>query len=181
MQMSVIGKGWWHGQNGQGQVARCGGVASRPWKEVDFHFHKALPVFFFLFIFSSLTCLKKLVFSNPDLLRWKVTASLSLFLKSEKIPALLYIGKGSEYRPFREFRPVPLALGTDLKSWKGLYSSPSPIQNCPVNEWGIVIVLYSYFLKPGSSNLYWVRSFMYPLIPVSSPIWVKPESESNWV
>jgi hypothetical protein len=30
MQMSVIGKGWWHGQNGQGQVARCGGVASRP-------------------------------------------------------------------------------------------------------------------------------------------------------
>jgi hypothetical protein len=102
-------------------------------KRGGLHFHKALPVFF-LCIFSSLTCLKKLVFSNLDLLRWKVTASLSLFLKSEKFPALLYIGKGPEYRPFREFRPVPLALGTDLKSWKGLYSSPSPIQNCPVNE-----------------------------------------------
>jgi hypothetical protein len=30
----------------------------------------------------------------------KVPASLSLFLKREKIPALLYIGKGPEYRPF---------------------------------------------------------------------------------
>jgi len=31
MQMAVIGKGWWHGQNGQGQVARCGeAVARRP-------------------------------------------------------------------------------------------------------------------------------------------------------
>jgi len=33
----------------------------------------------------------------------KLLASLSLFLKSEKIPALLYIGKGPEYRPFRDF------------------------------------------------------------------------------
>jgi len=73
---------------------------------VDFYFHKALPVFF-LCIFSSLICLKKLVFSNPDLLRWKVTASLSLFLKSEKIPALLYIGKGPEYRPFLNFDLFP--------------------------------------------------------------------------
>jgi hypothetical protein len=30
----------------------------------------------------------------------KVPASLSLFLKSEKIPALLYLGKRREYRPF---------------------------------------------------------------------------------
>jgi hypothetical protein len=30
----------------------------------------------------------------------KVPASLSLFLKSEKIPALLYVGKGPAYRPF---------------------------------------------------------------------------------
>jgi hypothetical protein len=29
-----------------------------------------------------------------------VPASQSLFLKSEKIPALLYKGKGPEYRPF---------------------------------------------------------------------------------
>jgi hypothetical protein len=50
-------------------------------------FHKALPGFF-LCIFSSLTCLKKLVFSKLDLLQWKVTASLPLFLKSEKITAL---------------------------------------------------------------------------------------------
>ncbi len=39
--------------------------------------------------------------------QWKVPASLSLFLKSEKIPALLYVGKGLEYRPFRDFRPIP--------------------------------------------------------------------------
>jgi hypothetical protein len=39
----------------------------------------------------------------------KVQASPSLFLKSEKIPALRYVGKGPEYMPFREFRPAPLA------------------------------------------------------------------------
>jgi hypothetical protein len=39
----------------------------------------------------------------------KVSASLSLFLKSEKISALLYIEKGPEYMPFRDFRPVPSA------------------------------------------------------------------------
>jgi hypothetical protein len=33
----------------------------------------------------------------------KVLASLSLYLKSEEIPALLYVGKGPEYRPFRDF------------------------------------------------------------------------------
>jgi hypothetical protein len=44
--------------------------------------------------------MKKLVFSKWDLLWWKVPASLSLLLNCEKIPALLYIGKGSEYRPF---------------------------------------------------------------------------------
>jgi len=53
--------------------------------------------------------------SKRDLVRWKVgtrqavlgssdqrqvPASLSLFLKSEKIPALLYVGKRPEYRPF---------------------------------------------------------------------------------
>jgi hypothetical protein len=35
--------------------------------------------------------------------QWKVAASLSLFLKSEKIPTLLYLGKGLEYRPFHDF------------------------------------------------------------------------------
>jgi hypothetical protein len=76
---------------------------------------KALPGFF-LRIFSSLTSLKNPVFSKRDLLRWKVPgftgiqgkvlASLSLFLKSEKFPALLYVGKGPKYNPFRDFRPV---------------------------------------------------------------------------
>jgi hypothetical protein len=37
----------------------------------------------------------------------KVPASLSLFLKSEKIPALLYIGEGPEYMPFCDLRCVP--------------------------------------------------------------------------
>jgi hypothetical protein len=40
----------------------------------------------------------------------KVPASLSLFLKSGKIPAVLYIGKVPEYRPFRDLRSVPEAL-----------------------------------------------------------------------
>ncbi len=82
---------------------------------------KALPEFF-LCIFSFLTCLKKPVFSERDLLQWKVPASqavvgssdqrkvpasLSLFLKCEKIPALLYIGEGLEKGPFCDLRCVP--------------------------------------------------------------------------
>jgi hypothetical protein len=38
---------------------------------------------------------------------------MSLFLKSEKIPALLYVGKGPEYRPFHDFQLVPTGLGHD--------------------------------------------------------------------
>ncbi len=85
---------------------------------------------FFLCIFSSLTCLKnKHVFSKWDLLQWKATArlywdlltsgrALSLFLKCEKIPALLYVGKGREYRPFCDFRPVPSSVSfVKLFSW----------------------------------------------------------------
>ncbi len=41
---------------------------------------------------------------------WKVPASLSVFLKSEKNSALLYIGKGPEYRPFRDLRSVPYTV-----------------------------------------------------------------------
>jgi hypothetical protein len=55
----------------------------------------------------------------------KVPASLSLFLKYEKIPALLYIGKGQEYRPFHDSQPFTSAYrpgGTDLKLWEGLYA-----------------------------------------------------------
>ncbi len=39
----------------------------------------------------------------------KVLASLSLFLKSEKIPALPYEGKGPQYRSFHDFQRVPSA------------------------------------------------------------------------
>jgi hypothetical protein len=39
----------------------------------------------------------------------KVLAILSLFLNSEKIPALLYIRKGPEYRPSNNFQPDPSA------------------------------------------------------------------------
>jgi hypothetical protein len=39
-----------------------------------------------------------------------VPATLSLFLQSEKISALLQRGKGPEYRPFRDFRSVPDAV-----------------------------------------------------------------------
>ncbi len=39
----------------------------------------------------------------------KVPAGLSLFQKSEKIPALLYIGRGPKYRPFCDLRSVPEA------------------------------------------------------------------------
>ncbi len=100
----------------------------KPWTRVSLGrrclARKALPGFF-LCIFSSLTCAKKPGFSKGDLLQWKVPsklywnlltsgryqpACLSLFLKSGKIPAVLYIGKGREYRPFRDLRSVPEAL-----------------------------------------------------------------------
>jgi hypothetical protein len=71
---------------------------------------KALPGFF-LCIFSSITWPAETLVSASGIFcggtylpasqallgssdQWKVPASLSLFLKSEKIPALLYLGKG---------------------------------------------------------------------------------------
>jgi len=63
--------------------------------------------------------------------QWKVPASLSLFLKSGKIPAPLYVGKGPEQGPSVIFDlfPRPTGLSTGLKSQKGLYSGPPPIPN----------------------------------------------------
>jgi hypothetical protein len=88
--------------------------------------------------------LKKPLFNKWDLQPWKVPASLhwdlltsgryhpsvSLFLKSEK-KALLYVGKGPKYMPFAIFNCSfsLLALGTDLKSQKGLYSGPFSYTN----------------------------------------------------
>jgi hypothetical protein len=47
-----------------------------------------------------------------------------------KITAGLYIGEGSEKRPFRIFDPFPRPTGLKPGSqiWKGLFSDPSPIQ-----------------------------------------------------
>ncbi len=94
------------------------------------YYRKALPGFF-LCIFSSLASLKKPVFSKRGLLWWKVHTSqallgssdqqkvpATLFLKSEKIQALLSVGKGPEYRPFSDFRHVPPAYrpGTQISN-----------------------------------------------------------------
>jgi hypothetical protein len=46
--------------------------------------------------------------------------------KKWKIPALLYVGKGPEYRPFHDFRPVPSAYRPRAQI-SNHYSGPSPI------------------------------------------------------
>jgi hypothetical protein len=77
-------------------------------------------IFPLYFQLSSLTCLREPVFSKLDLLLWwKVPASLSLFLKSEQIPALLYVGKGPEYKPFPHFQGVPRPTGVGHRSSNG--------------------------------------------------------------
>jgi hypothetical protein len=84
---------------------------------------KALPGFF-LSIFSFVTFLKKPCFQQAGSSavegtshavmgscdELNVPTTLSLFLRSEKIPALLYVGKEPKYRrPFLDFPPVPSA------------------------------------------------------------------------
>jgi hypothetical protein len=54
----------------------------------------------------------------------KAPASLSLFLKSEKIPALLYVGKRPEYRPFPDVFPRPTGLGHKSQITEGPVSRP---------------------------------------------------------
>jgi hypothetical protein len=59
----------------------------------------------------------------------KVLASLSLFLKSEKFPALLYVGKGPKYNPFRDFRPVRAQIANHGRAYTQallLYETPFP-------------------------------------------------------
>jgi len=88
---------------------------------------KALPGIF-LCIFSFLTYLKKPVFSKMDLLQWKVPARLywDLLTVGRYQPACHYFWKNPSSALCRKRTWVP-ALGTDLKSWKGMYSGPSPI------------------------------------------------------
>jgi hypothetical protein len=69
-----------------------------------------LPVWRNLFLASGMFCSGRYQPGCTGIF-WPVegTSQLSLFLKSEKIPALLYVGKGPEYMAYREFRPAALA------------------------------------------------------------------------
>jgi hypothetical protein len=53
----------------------------------------------------------------------------SLFLRRNKNLFGLYLGEGSENRPFEIFVPSPWATSLRPRSqiWKGLFSKPSPI------------------------------------------------------
>ncbi len=104
---------------------------------------KALPGFF-ICIFSSLTCPKKLVFSKRDFLPWKFPARLyrdrltsgryqpaSHYFQKVKKSQLYFVqekdlstGPSMIFDLFCRLR----ASSTDLKSWKGLYSGSSPKQ-----------------------------------------------------
>ncbi len=109
---------------------------------------KALPGIF-LCIFSSLTCLKKPVFSKMDLLRWKARARLNsdLLTSGRYQPACHYFWKNPSSALHRKRTIVP-ASGTDLKSWKGLYSGPSPIpkafilEGTTIHIWAMTIFTY---------------------------------------
>ncbi len=81
---------------------------------------------FSLCIFSSLTCLKKPVFSQP------VTIS-----KKWKNPSSAFSRKRTWVQALPRLSTCSLGLpasGRDLKSRKGLYSGPSPIRKALVNE-----------------------------------------------
>jgi hypothetical protein len=68
---------------------------------------------------------------QADLLQWKVPAGLSLFLKSEKIPALLYAGKRPKYTPFMIFDLFPRPTGLEYRSQiTGRACSPIHIFSC---------------------------------------------------
>ncbi len=156
-------KGCWHGHRAfqifspsywpQDRTSNPEGPTSKTFS----HTGEAVPGFS-LCIFSSLTCPRNLFSAKGDLLQWKVPPARLYWdlltsgryqpacvtvSKKWKNPssALLYVGKGPEYKPLRTWvQALPWfstcsldllpAWGTDLKSWKGLYySGPSPIQN----------------------------------------------------
>jgi len=77
------------------------------------HFQLPLPTWRNLFSASGIFCGGKYeeeaVLGYPD--QWKVPANLSLFLKSEKIPTLLYVGKGLSTGPSVIFDLFPWAPG----------------------------------------------------------------------
>ncbi len=112
-----------------------------------FALHKALPGFF-LCIFSSLTCLKKPVFS------------LSLFLKSEKIPALLSLGKGLEYRPSRDLQSVPSAYGLST----GLGHGSEIIEGSIFRAFGTEVCLSRYQFQRSICFLEMHTTFKHSLV-----------------
>ncbi len=93
-----FGQGRWLVSNtgiGKGSVQHC--------LDFSFVFSAHLPTRRNLFSASGILCSGKYQPRSTGI------SSLSLLLKSEKIPALLYLGKGPEYRPFWDFLPVPSA------------------------------------------------------------------------
>ncbi len=76
-------------------------------REFSFVFSAPLPAWRNLFSASGIFC------------SWRYqpgcTLNFWLFLNSENNPALLYVGKGTEYRPFSDLRSVPEA-GTLMRS-----------------------------------------------------------------
>jgi hypothetical protein len=84
-----FGQGRWLVSNtgiGKGSVQHC--------LDFSFVFSAHLPTRRNLFSASGILCSGKYQPRSTGI------SSLSLLLKSEKIPALLYLGKGPEYRPF---------------------------------------------------------------------------------
>jgi hypothetical protein len=94
--------------------------------------HKALPGVFL--VFSSLLPARRNLFSASGIFcsgRYQPGStgiSSLLLLKSENIPALLYLGKGPEYRPFRDFLPTGLRHRSQIM--EGPVLRPFPYTNC---------------------------------------------------
>ncbi len=108
--------------------------------------HKPLPRFF-ICIMNSLTCLEKTCFQQAGSStvegtsqaalgscdQRKVPASLSLFLKREKIPAQFYVGKGPSIGPSVIWdlclRPVLMALVTADVTEHGWVQGSTKLKN----------------------------------------------------
>ncbi len=143
-----------------------------------------------LCIFSSLTCHKKPVFSKPDLLWWKVPARLywdlltsrrylqhvTISKKWKNLSSALH-RKGTLVQVLLWFLTCSLGLlasDTGLKSWKGLYSGPSPIQNAHWSRHSMFwndTCCFSFFL----SSEYWLHT-LWPKNSVQHFLWMKAET-----
>jgi hypothetical protein len=139
---------------------------------------KALPPFF-LCIFCSLTYLKKPVSSKRDLLQWKVPASLSLCLKSEKNPSSASRRKRTWVQALT-WHPTyslgPTGVGTYLKSQKGL--SPSTIDNLLLPCWReVTLSICNVGNVPQFALLNLGFKFLWPKPKLQSFWWIR---HKNW-